>query len=156
MLLLLQIKEKDIFVVAKTVGIIHEAYTTGKNRYQTENVLSICVLLKRLTSNCSYRTLEFQFDKQTSQLLEIFWGTMEEVLRAKKSTLTVGMYRQYTETKNLRYARAVHEIKGGLCIAIGFIDGAVFGVARRSDIYIVQLVAHKGHKHKNEIKFQIM
>lgn len=149
-------KKADLPVDAKALAIFSSVYNISRSRYRTDGVLCPYIVPKRFRSNCVWKNLEFHFGKHTSQLSDIIWETVEEVIINKVSLLTVGMSSGIINARAANYADAVCGLSGGSANKVDFISGTVLGIARPSDNHMAQLVVYNGHNKRHGINFQII
>ena len=82
--------------------------------------------------------MEFFFGKYGSQLSEIFWESIEHLLKTRVEFITGNICSQYLQSQAARFAEAIRDKSKGLENCIGFIDGTVIGIARPSGLWTLK------------------
>ena len=80
-------RKSDIGRVASNIG--WNIDRTNRNRYRCDAIVAFCVMMKRLSSACTWYELEVCFGKRISNLSEIYWECVERFLAHKGHLIEV-------------------------------------------------------------------
>ena len=147
------------------IGWPAQARSSTRNKYQVSPLLVACVILQGMSSPGRWADMEDSFGKHVSQLSEIFWEGIEYFLDARTHLVLGAISQDFITRRVISYSSAIYEKSGALRNCVGFIDGAVFGIAPPKG-NIAQRVGYNelqrtttdynGLKRKHSLKFQAL
>ena len=111
------------------------------------------VVLRRLASPARWSDLEDLFGQHASELSEIFWEGLENLIDAHLHLISEPINQCFLASRAEIYAEAIYSRGNSLANCVGFIDGTVLGIAKAKG-HLTPCVAYNGHKRKHDLKFQ--
>lgn len=153
LLLLFRVCRAELPLIVEAVGWHDELLRTKRNEYGTCPLLTTLIILRRLASPCRWADVEGIFGKHCSQLSEIFWEGVENMIERRGHLLTGPISTDFMHQHASKYARVINDKCDSLSECVGFIDGTVLSIARPGDSS-VQNAAYNGHKRRHALKYQ--
>lgn len=145
-----QIQNEDlqIFVNAPSTK-----FQSHRNEHNTSPKRFTLIMRRRLASRYRWMHLVLLFKKHSSRVCEIFWEEMQHFLKEQKHLLLSNLHDGYIFIKAELFSDAIHRKCSIPRQFIGFMDGALLGIARPGND-AEQNAAYNGHKRKHTLKFQ--
>lgn len=128
-----------------------EASNTYHRRYRVVPVEAVCILLRRLSTPCTWIDLESEFGRHKSALTEIFYHALDLFYKSFHRLIRDGPHHLFVQRAQL-YAEAFMRRGSPLNRCIGLIDGTNLRIQRPSGLK--QRATFNGHKRFNCLKFQ--
>lgn len=153
LLLLFRVCRSELCEMVEAVGWPDDMNKTSRNEYKTCPLLTTLVMLRRLASPCRWSDIECIFGKHSSQLSEIFWEGVENLMDKRAHLLTGPVSTEFIQVHASRYSESIHMKCASLRDCVGFIDGTVLSIARPGES-AVQNAAYNGHKRRHALKYQ--
>lgn len=148
-----RICREEIPHIVKAVTCNDDSGRTSRNQYSKNPLLTTLIILRRLASPCRWIDLEILFGKHSSQLSEIFWEGIENMIESRGHLITGPISAQFIHENAASFSDSIHQKCDAFMHCVGFIDGTVLAISRPGDSSI-QNAAYNGHKRKHALKYQ--
>lgn len=143
----------ELFSILEAMGWNGVTMTTERGEYKASGLEAFCLLLRRLSSPCTWRYLETEFYRSSTALCEIFYFTME-LFHAQFNHLVSSFCSSFLQERASMYAMKIYESGAPLDSCVGFIDATNIFISRPKGN--MQRATYTGHKPRHSLKFQAM
>ena len=142
---------QDIYRITALLQWPEEMNKTKRRRYQTNAILSFCIVCRRLGIPCRWWDLESEFGMMTPQLDEICCEGLD-YLHQRFGSLVQTYRDEFIQNRAVLYADCNHKAGAPLESCVGFINATNILISRRRRT--AQRPTYGGHKRRNALKFQ--
>ena len=128
---------------------------TRRRRYYCDKITSCCIVLKRLSSPCTWMDMEETFGMRSCALSEVFWECTENFTN-NHGHLVTNLKTEFLRQRAALYAECVKDKGAPLDKCVAFIDCTKIRMQRPGGQNSNQISCYSGHKRMPCLSYQTL
>ena len=142
---------KDISKISGAMGWF--AGKTQRNGFKCPPLTACCIVLRKLSSPCRWKDVEYLFGMHSSALSEIFWEVIESFVQVQGHLIT-DLRQGLLVSRAELYADCIKAAGAPLDSCVGFMDCTKIKMTRPGGHGSIQRSCYSGHKRMHCLIYQ--